>query len=110
MPKDGKGLLPVDAMAAELAAQKSGRGRSKIYKEISDEHRAELVSADIRRKADALAEQKGRVELSDITKGKPSSTTTRRSRRPASTPTTAPCAVHWTSWPRSALRIAGLTE
>ena len=66
MPKDGKGLLPVDAMAAELAAQKSGRGRSKIYKEISDEHRAELVSADIRRKADALAEQKGRVELSDI--------------------------------------------
>ena len=66
MPKDGKGLLPVDAMAAELAAQKSGRGRSKIYKEISDEHRAELVSADIRRKADALAGQKGRVELSDI--------------------------------------------
>ena len=66
MPKDGKGLLPVDAMAAELAAQKSGRGRSKIYKEISDEHRAALVSADIRRKADALAEQKGRVELSDI--------------------------------------------
>ena len=70
MPKDGKGLLPVDAMAAELAAQKSGRGRSRIYKEISDEHRAELVSADIRRKADALAEQKGRVDLSDISQVK----------------------------------------
>ena len=33
MPKDGKGLLPVDAMAAELAAQKSGRGWGTVWTE-----------------------------------------------------------------------------
>ncbi len=63
-------LLPAEAITAELTAQKSSRGRSKIYKEISDEHRAELVSADVRRKAQALERHNSRVDLSDLDKVK----------------------------------------
>lgn len=59
-------LLPSEALAAELTVQKSSGGRSKIYKEISDEHRAEIISADVRRKAHALKEHGGRVDLSDF--------------------------------------------
>lgn len=58
--------MPSEALAAELAAQKSSGGRSKIYKELSDEHRAEIISADVRRKAQALKEQKGQIDLSDF--------------------------------------------
>lgn len=66
MKKNNNDLLPSEALAAELAAQKSSGGRSKIYKELSDEHRAEIISADVRRKAQALKEQKGQIDLSDF--------------------------------------------
>lgn len=65
-----KDLLPAEAITAELTAQKSSRGRSKIYKELSDEHRAEMISADVRRKAQALERHNSRVDLSDLDKVK----------------------------------------
>ena len=61
-----KELLPTEALAAELAAQKSSKGRQRIYKEISDEHKAELIGADVRRTAQALTKNNGRVDLSDL--------------------------------------------
>ena len=56
-------LLPASAMAAELSAQ---RGRSKIYKEISDEHKAEVIGEDVRRKAETLRKHQDKVDLSDV--------------------------------------------
>lgn len=66
MKKNNNDLLPSEAIAAELAAQKSSGGRSKIYKELSDEHRAEIISADVRRKAQALEQYNGKIDLSDF--------------------------------------------
>lgn len=61
MKKDN--LLPASAMAAELSAQ---RGRSKIYKELSDEHKAEVIGEDVRRKAETLRNQRNKVDLSNL--------------------------------------------
>lgn len=65
-----KDLLPSEALAAELTAQKSSKGRSKIYKELSDEHRAEIISADVRRKAEAIKRCCRKVDLSDLSQVK----------------------------------------
>lgn len=59
-------LLSAEVVAAELTAQKSSRGRQKIYKELSDEHRAEIISADVRCKAQELKQHRSRVNLLDI--------------------------------------------
>ena len=59
-------LLSSEVLAAELTAQKSSRGRQKIYKELSDEHRAELIGADVRRKVQELKQHRDRIDLSDF--------------------------------------------
>lgn len=59
-------LLSAEVLAAELTARKSSRGRQKIYKELSDEHRAEMIGADVRCKAQELKQHRSRVNLLDI--------------------------------------------
>lgn len=59
-------LLSAETLTAELTAQRSSRGRQKIYREISDEHKAELIGADVRRTAQSLTKNNGRVDLSDF--------------------------------------------
>ncbi len=59
-------LLPASAVAAELAEQRTSGGRSKIYKEISDELRTEMIRADVHRKAQALENYTGRIDLSNL--------------------------------------------
>ena len=61
-----KDLLQTDALAVKLSEEKESRGRNKIYKEISDEHRAEIITADVRRKAEALKLHNERIDLSDF--------------------------------------------
>lgn len=60
-----KELLPPDALADKLSKEKSDK-RPRIYREISDELKAETISKVITMNANALKDQPKRVDLSDI--------------------------------------------
>lgn len=57
----------VMTMAAAMAAEKAGGGhKNKIYKVQADEHKAEILSADIQNRLEALREKRDKVNLLDL--------------------------------------------
>ena len=61
-------LRTVDEMAAALTEEKSAKGRKSLYKQQTDEHKGELLKADIAAKVTALrvSDERPRVDWADL--------------------------------------------
>ena len=61
-------LRTVDEMAAALTEEKSAKGRKSLYKQQTDEHKGELLKADIAAKVNALkvSDERPRIDWADL--------------------------------------------
>lgn len=63
-----RAIRTVDEMAAALTEEKSAKGRKSLYKQQTDEHKGELLRADIEDKVNALrvSDTRQRVDWADL--------------------------------------------
>ena len=63
-----RAIRTVDEMAAALTEEKTAKGRKSLYKQQTDEHKGELLKADIAAKVTALrvSDERPRVDWADL--------------------------------------------